>query len=79
MPGPRIVKPRTAKQRAHARVAFKSGRATRYVVPPASSAPATSWWTGVSRDELRAKATEEQARMASSRFGRLLGSGVLSE
>jgi hypothetical protein len=74
--GPRVVKPRTDKQRAAAD-RYK-GRAPQgpWIVPPASPGPVTSWWIGASRDELQEKAREEQARMAWSKFGRLLGSGA---
>jgi hypothetical protein len=77
MKGARIVKPRSAKQRAHARLAFKCAAPTSHVVT--NWAPPTSWWTDASRDELRERAAHEQPRIAVSRFGRLPGQGYLSE
>jgi hypothetical protein len=49
------------------------------IVAPASETPSTSWWVGASRAQLQARALEERPRMASSKFGRLLGSGAQSE
>jgi hypothetical protein len=73
---PRVVKGRTAKQRAVAD-RFKQNGPTFTI--PVSPGPATSWWAGVSRDELRERVNEQQRRIALSRFGRLSGSGVIGE
>lgn len=68
--GPRVVKPRTAKQQAAAKLfsAVTFGRG------PLGAAPASSWWIGLSREQLAERARTEQARMAMSKFGRLQGS-----
>jgi hypothetical protein len=74
----RVVKPRSAKQRAHARNAFKDS-SVHYAPPPIAPPASTSWWTNVSREELRARAERERARISLSRFGRLVGTGLLPE
>jgi hypothetical protein len=66
----RIVKPRTAKQRAWA---------TRYAaktIAPSLPVEATnrangSWWIGLNRAELSAAVQRERDRMTLSKFGRL--------
>jgi hypothetical protein len=77
MKGIRIVKPRTAKQRAHAQRAFN--RTHVYASPGTETMPTSSWWSGLSREQLQERVEQEQPRMKSSRFGRVLGSGVTAE
>src|SRR4051812_33830490 len=59
--GLRVVKPRTDKQRAAADRYKGRASLAPWIVPPASPGPVTSWWIGISRDELQEKAREEQA------------------
>jgi hypothetical protein len=71
----RIVKPPTAKQRASIeRYKRHSSLSLRQ-----SSAPARSWWVGLSREQLQEQSAQERARMTTSRFGRILGHGVIGE
>ncbi|HXO84674.1 MAG TPA: hypothetical protein VN803_04030 [Gemmatimonadales bacterium] len=72
----RLVKPPTARQRENARRFNHDGV---FVSPPASTAPASSWWVGTSRKELQERAAREQTRMALSRFGRIVGNGMLPD
>ena len=66
----RIVKPRTASQRAHARQAFRSP-----APPPApargAGVPTASWWLSCDRDGFTSRATTEAERMQQSRFARV--------
>jgi hypothetical protein len=77
--GFRIVKPRSAKQRAHfARLkTTATAAAPSFAAPPAWTVPTSSWWAGASREELRERVLQEQPRIALSRFGRIVGSGVI--
>lgn len=76
---PRMVrKGRSQKQRASS---AKWGKG-RY--PPsggpmrtAETLPASSWWTGRTREELDALAAQERTRLSYSSFGRTLGSPVI--
>jgi hypothetical protein len=75
--GFRIVKPRSAKQRAHFARLKTTASATPFAAPPAWTAPTSSWWAGATREELRERVLQEQPRIALSRFGRIVGSGVI--
>jgi hypothetical protein len=68
--GPRVVKGRTAKQRAAAkRYSTKSIAPTIPIV--ADLMPATSWWVGANRTQLQERAAEQRSRIQVSRFGRI--------
>lgn len=71
----RIVKPPTARQRANAR---SFNRAAAPAIASLPTNPTSSWWTGASRERLHELVVQEQPRMAWSRFGRLVGTGVIS-
>jgi hypothetical protein len=75
---PRIVKPASARQRENGRRWNHASPTVAIVAAPPETMPTSSWWTGVSRDELRERVVQERPRIALSRFGRLIGSGVLS-
>jgi len=69
-PHTRIVKPRTAKQKA----AIAKSKTWRVPFASPAQAPTSSWWCGCSREELAVRARAEQARMAGTKFGRVTGS-----
>ena len=63
----RIVKSRTAKQRAHANKITQF----RAVTDLKEANPTRSWWLGLDRAELQAAAAVEQKRITWSRCGRV--------
>ncbi|HVL65756.1 MAG TPA: hypothetical protein VM364_00710 [Vicinamibacterales bacterium] len=68
MKRPRIVKPRTAKQRAHAQ--RYSARATPPAVAPKDTGlPAYSWWAYAPADGFTTIAQIQSRRMRRSQFG----------
>jgi hypothetical protein len=66
----RIVKPRTPNQRAAAK-RYSKGAPSSLRSTSTTGLPASSWWIGLSRRELRNHQRREQARMSSSKFGRV--------
>ncbi len=68
-PGPRIVKPPTAKQRASAQA--YSRRSVSFTAIPPETMPTSSWWIGKSREELQTAVADEQLRIRHSKLGRI--------
>ena len=69
---PRIVKPRTAKQRAQAKRMAQRPDHVCAILPAGSGIPKTSWWLEArSREAFEAAARAQQARMQASRFARV--------
>lgn len=67
-PGPRVVKARTAKQRAASKKYGGFREAPTFVE---ANPPTSSWWVGKSREQLQEAAAEQQKRISWSRHGRL--------
>ena len=67
--GPRIVKGRTAKQRAAATRFGRSGASAILIIPKALGLPKRSWWTEARRDGFTEIARREAERMKLSMFG----------
>lgn len=68
--GTRIVKPRTAKQRAQAEAWGGAAVVTPAAEPSTVNAPESSWWTTPrSREEFDELAKQQVARMKASTFG----------
>jgi hypothetical protein len=68
--GPRVVKGRSVKQQAASKryAAAIAGQVAGALAP---SAPASSWWVGLDRQQLREQVEVQRNRMALSRRGRL--------
>lgn len=68
--GNRIVKPRSAKQRAQAEAWGGAAMVTPAAEPSTVNAPECSWWTKPrSREEFDELAKQQVARMKASTFG----------
>ncbi len=75
-PGTRIVKPRTAKQRA---VTAKAAKPICFDSPTAGL-PIDSWWTqSDSRADFDQRVAKEAVRMKDSKFGRASGTVIWEE
>lgn len=76
--GNRIVKPRSAAQRAHADAYREKPENVIAILPATAGLPTTSWWTEPrTREEFGAAAAQERARMSESKFSRTLGNSTL--
>jgi hypothetical protein len=73
----RIVKARTVKQRAAAQ-RYAEAPIARTIPGTGALMPTTSWWLGLTREQLHDRIDEERTRMQFSRFGRV-GVGRASE
>lgn len=75
--GNRIVKPRSKKQQAHAKVWGKTG--TIQPVKTQETTPTRSWWVEPkSRQDFDQAVATEQSRMAASSFGKVYAAPVES-
>lgn len=70
----RVVKPPSAKQRANISIHRKF-----QYTPSPETVPASSWWIGVSREELQQRIAEHAPRMKDSKFGRISRAGMVNE
>lgn len=69
---PRRGPGRPAKTPAERRAEFKASSNALFA-PKATESPITSWWVGLTREQLAAKAAARFEEMQKSKFGRMKG------